>query len=185
MSDLRPPGWEEYDAIQSIIEGVDEVTRQHEAVWGVGRLDLLVSDELRVKFRKQIDRFNAAIYDHNLDAVRKSGEAMKRAWITLAEAAIAAGHKPLEPEVWEIAMPDGKVIAFTKTNAEAAVVTRSGRYLDVWTVEEVARIIHKFPEIALAKQTFPGAMIKSARVRPSVIDWKIGDDIPFLGEEVT
>lgn len=181
IRDSRPPGWAEYDAIQSVIDGLDQVAREHEAKWGVGRLELLVSDELRERFRKQQFRLNAAIGEHDLDAVRKSGEAMRRAWGVLEVSAIEAGQKPLEAEVWEIVMPDGRVAAFVKTNAEAAVATRSGRYLDVWTMEEIARVIYKFPEIALAKQTFPGASVISARHKnlPDPIDWNTGDEIPF------
>lgn len=182
MKDLRPPGWAEYDAIQSVIEGVDEVAKRYEAKWGVGRLDLLVSDDLREKFRKQQSRFDAAIMEHDLDGVRKSGAGMKRAWEALDLSAIVGGHQPLEPNVWEVAMPDGHVIAFVQTNAEAAVITRSGRYLEVWTVTEIARVIEKFPDIALAKQTFPGATVKAVRFKKPV-DWSMGDEIPSFDDE--
>lgn len=179
IHDPRPPGWSEHKAMAVIIDGLDEVSRSYEAKWGVGRLDLLVSDELREKFRKQVIRLNQAIIDHDLEPLRKSAEAMKRAWVVLESAAIADGRKPLEPDVWEIPMPGGRVVAFTRTNAEAAAVTRSGRYLDVWTVNEIARVIDKFPEIALAKETFPGALVASVRTKLPAVDWATGDEIPF------
>jgi hypothetical protein len=179
VRDTRPPSWAVYDAIQSVIEGVDEVARQNEARWGVGRLDLLVADDLRERFRKQQRRLDDAISQHDLGAVSRAGEAMKRAWSALDQAARAAGHPELQPNVWEVAMPDGRIVAFVQSNAEAAILTRSARYLDVWTAEEVALVIAKFPEIALAKQTFPGATVKSARMKPRPIDWAVGDEIPF------
>jgi hypothetical protein len=182
MNDLRPPGWSEYDAIQSVIEGVDEVAKQYEAKWGVGRLDLLVPDDLREKFRKQQFRFDAAIMSHDIEAIRKSGAAMKRAWEALDAVAVECGNQPLELNVWEVAMSNGHVAAFVQTNAEAAIVTRSGRYLEVWTLAEVARVIDKFPEIALAKQTFPGATVKVVRFKKPV-DWSIGDEIPSFDDE--
>jgi len=154
---------QQHDAIQSVIDGVDQVASEMEAKWGVGRLELLVDDELRTKFRRQLERFNDAIQGYDLERVRQTGGGMRRAWEALDKAAAIVGAKQLDPEVWEIAMPDGKVIAFCKTMPEAFHVARAGRYIDVWTVEEVARLIEKFPEIALAKETFPGALIKSAR----------------------
>jgi hypothetical protein len=175
--DVRPPGWSEYEAIASIIDGVDAVTKEYERIWGVGRLDLLVSNELREKFRKQQKRFNDAITDHNLESVKKSGDAFKRAWHVLGNAAVDAGHFPLRPEVWEISMPDGSVAAFVRTNAEQANITREGRYLQVWTMEEIARVIAKFPEVAIAKQTFPGATVQSVKNKNT---WKVEDEqIPF------
>src|SRR5678816_873764 len=152
-----------YDAIGSVVDGLDEVARQQEAKWGVGRLELLVDDELRTKFRRQLRRFNEAITDNDVERVRQSGAAMRRGWEALDQAATKAGAKPIDPEIWEINLADGRVVALCKTIPEAFAVSRSGRYIDVWTVEEIARLIEKFPEIALAKETFPGALVESAR----------------------
>jgi hypothetical protein len=35
----------------------------------------------------------------------------------------------------------------------------------VWTIEEIRRLIEAWPQIALAKQSFPGAEVTSARMK--------------------
>lgn len=172
-------GWQEYDAIQAVIDGVDQCAREMERKWGVGRLELLVEDDLREKFRRQLRRFNDAITERDVYKVRQAGAGMRRGWEALDGAAASAGAKQLDPEVWEIRMPDGRVAAFCKDNTEAYAATWTGRYVDVWTVDEIARIIEKFPEIALAKQTFPGVTVTNVRSKriPEPIE-----EIPFEEE---
>lgn len=169
-------GWQEYDAIQAVLDGVDEFARQMERKWGVGRLELLVDDDLREKFRRQLRRFNKAIQEHEVAGVRKAGAAMRRGWEALDHAAERAGAKQLDPAIWEIRMPDGRVAAFCRDSSDAYAATWTGRYIDVWSVEEIARIIESFPEIALAKRTFPGVTVTNIRAKriPEPID-----EIPF------
>lgn len=155
----------DYEAIQSVVDGVDEAARQQEVKWGVGRLELLVSDELREKFRKQLRRFNEAVIAHDVERVRQAGQAMRRAWEALDRAAEQADAKVLDPEYWEIGLSDGRVIALCRTKHDAYERHRQDRYVDVWTTEEIARLIESFPEIALAKSTFPGARIESVRAK--------------------
>lgn len=160
----------EHDAISSVVAGVDEAARLYETKWGVGRLELLVSDALREKFRKQLRRFNEAITASDVERVRQSGGAMRRAWEALDVAATQAGAAVCHPDVWEIGLSDGRVVALCRTRAEAFSVWYAGRYVDVWTGEEIARLIEKFPEIALAKSTFPGALVESARSKQPAED---------------
>jgi len=155
----------DYDAIAAVIDGVDATARGYEDKWGVGRLELLVSDELREKFRRQKVRFDEAIQDHDVVRVRVSGAAMRRAWEALDKAAQEAGAKELTPEVWEIETTDGRVIAFCRHFADSYSVFRSGRYVEIWTPEEIVRLIEKYPEIVLGKKVFPGAYVESVRTK--------------------
>jgi hypothetical protein len=164
-SQQRRIGWQEYDAIQSVVDGVDEVARQQEAKWGVGRLELLVSDDLREKFRRQLRRFNEAVTEHDVERVRQAGAAMRRGWEALDKAAAEAGAPTLDPDIWEIPLSNGRVVALCRGRADAFAAARAGRHIDVWTTEEIARVIEKFPEIALAKQTLPGALVERIRVK--------------------
>ncbi len=153
----------DYEAIQSVVDGVDETARQQEAKWGVGRLELVVPDELREKFRKQLHRFNEAVAAHDVERVRRSGASMRRAWEALARAAEQSGAEVLDPEYWEMALSDGRIIALCRTKHDAYERHRQDRYVEVWTTQEITRLIESFPEIALAKSTFPGAVVESAR----------------------
>lgn len=161
----QTPAYSKYDAaaIDSVIDGVMATQRQYEDKWGVGRLELLVDDELRLKFRDQYNRFNEAVMEHNVVLVRTRGAAMNRAWVALDQAATAAGAPTLHPEVWEIELPDGRVIAFCRHLHDSFHVARSGRAIEIWTPEEIVRVITSFPEIALAKDVFPGATVVSIK----------------------
>jgi len=162
---LQVPEYSRYDAdaIDSVIDGVMATQRQYEDKWGVGRLELLVDDELRLKFRDQYNRFNDAVMEHDVVKVRLRGAAMQRAWAVLDQAATAAGATTLDPETWEFALPDGRVIAFCRHIHDSYYVYRSGRAIETWTPDEIGRLIMAYPEIALAKDVFPGATVVSVK----------------------
>lgn len=161
----KPPAVSRYDdeAINSVIDGVEATARQYEDKWGVGRLELLVDDELRLKFRQQYERFNNACMAHDVVRVRMAGAGMIRGWQTLDKAAVEAGAQPLDPQTWEIQLPDGRVIAFCRHLHDSFHVARSGRNIEIWTPEEIVRVITAYPEIALAKSVFPGATVVSMK----------------------
>jgi len=163
MDNISNATFVDHAAIQSVVDGVDEVARQQESKWGVGRLELLVSNELRTKFRRQLQRFNDAIASNDLEKVQTTGEATKRGWLILDQAAAAAGAVPLSPEYWEFQLSDGSVVAFCRNGYDAHAVVREGRRLQVWSADEIIRLIESNYEIVLTKQMFPGAEVVSAR----------------------
>jgi hypothetical protein len=157
--------WQEHDVISAVTAGVDAVAVEMESRWGVGRLPLLVSDELREKFSRQLRRFDQAIVSNDIERIRQTGAATKRAWQALDQAATEAGQQQLQPDAWEVRLADGRVVAICRTNADAHAEVRSGRHLEVWTIDEIARIMFAFPGLGTAKQTFPGATVESVRSR--------------------
>lgn len=184
------PSPEDAATLQALFEGVDGAREEAEREWGRERLPLLVSTELREKFRRQETRWSQAIQaawnaDHltgaMLDAVRSAAGGMQRAYAAISAAAAEAGHRPIAPWVWEVPLPDGKVAAFVQTNDEAAKVLADGRHLVVYTLAEVGHLIGTMlPEaLQLAKLHFPGAQIQPPS-RPVDTSWvKHGDPIPF------
>jgi hypothetical protein len=171
-----PISWQVYEAIASVTAGVDEVARQMEDRWGVGRLPLLVGDEMREKFNRQLRRFDEAIVSNDVERVRQTGAATTRAWQALDQAATDTGQQQLQSDCWEVQLEDGRVVALCRTNAEAHAEVRSGRHLEVWTVDEIARIMFAFPGLGNAKQIFPGALIESVRTRQPVYPPNALDD---------
>ena len=93
----------DYSLAQAILDGVDEAVAASERVWGVGRLRLLVDDDLRARWDRQWAAWCAACEAYDLAAVRNQGAAVRRAIGVLEAAARAAGHGPLKPQVWEVA----------------------------------------------------------------------------------
>lgn len=168
-----------YAAIGSAIDGVDKVASDMERKWGVGRLRLLVPDDLRERFDLQKLAFDKAIEANDVDTVRRTGAAMQRAWAALDRVATEAGAQPLSPEHWECVAPDsGEVFAIVRSNAEAAALLREGRAMQVYTLDEVARLLAGFPELAKAKAAFPGIEVSAVRSR-APFDEAHGDELPF------
>ena len=166
-------------AIKSVIDGVDHVAVEMENEWGVGRLRLLVGVDMRERFDRQAELFNEAIYTNDVEAVRRHGEGMRKAWQALGKYASECRFCRIEPTIWEVNGPDG-IIAVVRTIPEAYSIVREGRAAEVWTLEEVARVIVAHRDtIGEAKRVFPGAEVIDVRVKP--VDWKNGDEIPWAG----
>jgi hypothetical protein len=142
--------------------------------WGIGRLELLVTDEQRARFRRQREKLNIAIIARDADAVARHAAAMGRAYSILDAEAIAAGHTPLNPNVWEVQLSDGRVVALVKTNAEASLAARQEGYAAVWTLREIAKLIEANGSIMPEwLPTLPATAPKA------VLDDISDDEIPF------
>lgn len=162
------PKWQEtvgmYIAGQAEIDEADKVASEMEDRWGVDRLRMIVDAGLREKFDRQRYLFNRAIWHGDLEEVRREAKRMIAAWRALDRAAgeMNAPPQPLPAEVWEVAVGRG-VAAIVKTNEDARRVTADGRHVAVYTLQEIGRLLAQFPELAKAKQVFPGAEVKGAR----------------------
>ena len=168
-----------YLAIQSVADGVDHVAVEMERKWGAGRLRLLVPIELRERFDRQMAKWADAIRRNDVADVTLHGAATERAWRALDAAAEAAGASPLAPVVWETATDQGEVIAIVRSVEDARAVAVDGRQVQVWTLDEIARVIGAYPTVGQVKQVFPGATVTAVRQKPEP-DWSVGDDIADL-----
>lgn len=169
------------DAIAAAIVGLDRDARALETRWGVGRLLVLADDLLRERFRRQARRLDELVAgDAPAREVLAHIEATRRGWQALERAALAAGHAPQPPEVWDVVLPDGTVAALVRDAADASLVVASGRAVSVYTLAEIAVLLARYPQIIAAKQHFPGATVTAIRPRMPPIDWEGGgDDLPF------
>jgi hypothetical protein len=163
--------------MKAVVDGVDHVARSMESKWGVGRLRLLVDDELRTRFDRQVEKWGVACQQYEPSGIKRHGDAMRRAWSALDTAATKAGALALEPETWESRLENGSVLVVCKNNVEAYAVARAERGkrdIQVWSLDEVARVISARPEIGEIKKHFPGATVKSVCTKES-----FDDSIPF------
>jgi len=167
--------------VRAMLESLDERAHAMERKWGVGRLRLLVSELLRVKFDAQKERLDDAIRSGQERYIALQIDGMKRAWAALDKAAHEAGEKPLAPEVWECVLPStGEIVSLVRTEVEAHHVARECRVL---TVAEIAHLIEAAGNGVLeVKRVFPGASITGIRLK-APIDWSRGDEIPTFGNE--
>jgi hypothetical protein len=188
QADTRPLGSEHswartngtYISGRAYIDGADETASEMEAKWGADRLRLLVPPDLREKFDRQRYLLNQAIWHGELEDVRRESGRMVNAWLALDRTATEAGKQPLPPAVWEIALGDGSVAAIVPDHARAAMVNGEGRQVAVYTLDEIARLLTNYPEVAKAKLVFPGATV--TEVRRSVSDplsevWDTKEDL--------
>ncbi len=137
--------------IKAVIDGVDHVAVEMENEWGVGRLRLLVGDDMRERFDRQAQLFNEAIITNDAKAVRRHGEGMRKAWQALDQYASECRFCPIEPFAWEVNGPDG-IIAVVRTNPEAYAIVREGRAVEVWTLDEVAQVIARAIRVAVTPE---------------------------------
>ena len=185
-----------YVAGTSVIDEMDLVALAMERKWGVDRLRLLVSAELREKFDRQRYLVNQAIWHGELEDLKTQTKRMMAAYRVLDREAEQAGKPQLshltevQVPVMEAALKDGRVLMIV---ADEHALTLAGRLQDdrhavVWSVSEVARMIETDAWISAVKLVFPGAEIKGVRSPARVTDpldkvrdtsGGIDDPVPF------
>jgi hypothetical protein len=173
--------------IAHLVGVVDAHAREMNKRWGHNRLPYIVPVELAGKFKEQHYAWQKACFEcagsllvADLERVRKIAEAMLRAYAALERAAIDGGMSPAPPNAWSFETEDGKPIIIVQTVPEIAQVDNP-HGAQVWSLEEIGRIITNWPQLVLAKQLFPKAEVIQLRTPKAVID-KLDDElstIPF------
>lgn len=170
---------------QIAIEALDEVARQMELKWGVGRLPSLVAafdPELAQRFWSQLGKLNAACATGALEEQEVHATRMRAAWIRLSREAEAAGCEPIKPKRIEGRLQDGRLLVVVDGPEAAWAVANDDRAAVVWSIEEICRVLWQFEMVNDAKITFPGAKVEQVRVDPERtkprVDWSKGDDLP-------
>ena len=161
------PTWQSHPSTyiggQAEIDEVDLVARDMEARWGADRLRLMVDPELRAKFDSQRHKLDRAIWYGSLDDVRTEARRMIKAWKALDAKATEMGRERLKPTVWEIPLPNGTVAALVRYNEDVKDVSADSRWVQIYTMDEIGRLIAGFPEIVRAKEIWKGAEITAVR----------------------
>ena len=160
----------------------DKAVLTMDARWGTDVLQTLVSPELAARFARVRVALDAAIEaGDDSTAIEKFGSVV-RGLTALEEAALAAGHKPLEiARWWATRADDGRKYLFTQNEDDARVAARQGRWegFQIWSLPEVIRVLEdkSFESVLKAKGLWPEAAVVKV-VKPPV-DWRSGDEVPF------
>lgn len=162
-----------YLAGQEAVDTLDLVAIDMERKWGAGRLRLLIPEDLRTRFDRQRLLTNEAILNGKLEDVRRETRRMITAWKAADQAAESdPAVKRLPEAVWEISLEDGSVAQIVRDSSvaglQAAQEAISGRKVAVYTLEEVGRLLSRFPSLYQTKAAFPGATV--TKIRTSVTD---------------
>jgi hypothetical protein len=160
---------EDAATLQAMIEGVDNEAKTHERTWGLDRLPSLVDDGLRARFYRQQAKWSAAIDD---------------AYETQTCPLTHIQLETISADVWEMRLSDGSKAALVRSVAEAGHLLTTGRddgrYVAVWTLDEIVNVIAVNVERAILK-----AKVVSASLPKVDRSWvREGDAIPFGGDEV-
>lgn len=175
----------QYISGRSHLDEFDLVAREIEAYWGCDRLRLLLSVEHRERFDRRRYELNRAIWEGDLEDVRREVALSIKAWRACHEMAKAAGHRRMQPDVWEMAMPDGSVLVLCRNMEDMQLVRPDGRKMAVWSLEEVCNMIANNEVWASAvKIECPGAKVTRIRQASDPLsgldaDRKLDDPIPI------
>lgn len=165
---------------------LDRLSSDLDRKWGVNRLIHLAAPDLRARFMGAHDLRNGE-YEFATEERRQSLDAMmERAWLALERAAIAAGHEPLPPAIYEAPLdPDDPafgVLALCLDDEHAQVVrlraNAEERNVKTWTMAEMALFVQRSEMVNAIKHEFPGATVRTQRPRRIELP---EDDIPFGG----
>lgn len=170
---------------QIAIEALDEVARQQELKWGVGRLPALVAafdPDLAARFWSQLEKLNAACETGYLEGQETQANRMRNAWMALDRAAEAADCPPLDPRYMEARLPDGRLLIVCADPQSAHRMANDNRAAVVWGIDEVVRVAWGHDLLNQAKTLWPGARVVETRISPEAakppIDWSRGDYLP-------
>jgi len=171
---------------QIAVEALDEIARQAELKWGIGRLPRSVQTDLAERFHRQLAKLNDAITEEatggSVANVEHEAGRMVNAWRALDAAAEAAGALPLSPRTLEGRLPDGRLLVVCADPESAHRVAGDNRAAVVWSMDEICRVLWQFEMVNDAKITWPGAKVESARIDPErvkpPVDWSKGDPMP-------
>jgi hypothetical protein len=178
-----------YIARQAHIDEVDKLAAKLETKWGCGRLRLLVGPELREKLDRQRYLFNQAIWYGELEDVRREAERMCNAWRFLDNEATALKLPPADERSLEVTLNDGTVVVICADPSAVAAQVLDERRKQIWTLDEIGRVLDAFPALSKAKHTFPGAEVIQARRRVSdalqgLADSEAPIDQPFARDAI-
>lgn len=161
-----------YIAGRAMLDEMDGVAIEMERKWGAGRLRMLVDVDLRERFDRQRYLVNHAIHHGDLEEVRVQAQRMIKAWRAADRVATEAAQPRMASGVWEIALANGRVLALARSASEAATYDAGGRQVELWTLDEVARMVEGGHFIQSVKRAFMGAEVVAVRTT-------VGD--PLLG----
>jgi len=163
--------------VSAAVNSVDEVARNLEQKWGIGKLERLAPPKLAVAFAQATENFNAACEGDDLKYLIAKCDNLIDGWKVLEETAIKNGHKPTDVDIWyAVAPPDQGSYSFAlvKHPADLASVSREDAQR-AYSMDEVIRIINDWESrmVKEVKEHFPKSHITKIETK------EFNDEIPF------
>ena len=169
------------NAINQLIWQLDEVAIRYECIWGVYKLESLATGTLAEKVQLQVDKLNDAISACDLNEVRELVAGTIRMYDALEKNALALGHKPCDPDYWEIKI-GAKIYRVVKSVSDARSLHRpdGDKGVTIVTLEELARM-YDAQGNKLMDTIVKSGKAELAGLPVSKINWVTGDSLD-MGE---
>jgi len=162
--------------VNRIIDRLDQVAIDYEARWGVNRLEGMVTDDMKAKWMRQLEKVNQAIQDKNPIVLKELMEGTIRGWKALEDNALANGYQPNDPRYVEYQHPSGTLYKICYTVADAKLLAHQATEdCRIVTLQEMANLMNE------RENQVYGLSVKIDQVEEKItfFDWKEGDTIPF------
>lgn len=158
---------------------LDNLARHYDAVWGIDRLVTLVPPAMAERYGAAIAHLMSCYDAENpADTAAAAANCMK-GLDAMNAAAIAAGHKPADPRVWQIEI-DGRIYGFVEDAAFVAIAERGNPGVKIVTLRQAVNslAITENAVVDAAVKNFPGATVTAIRPR-SQLEESLDDEIPY------
>ena len=163
-----PAMWSDdrYKIVKSAFDAVDEVARQMQHKWGIGKLERLASPQLAISFNRARVNFSDAANGDDENYMAQKAANLIAGWKALEQYAKKNGFNPTQGAVMYLIAPadaGGGSYAIIGHSCDSKAVTEPVER--VYTADEVIRIIQRWENTNLGdmtskvKEYFPDAEI--------------------------
>jgi hypothetical protein len=147
---------------ESLVAKLEQVKKDHDARWGIKRIEMLVDANLRMKLTQQLERVFSAQQDRDIERMEKAIAGMIKGYGVLDAWALDNNieEKP-EVNAVEWVMQDKSIMVVVQTHNDAVYYQQfrpelSNRH--IWSMEELELLLESdvIKDIMKAKALLPG-----------------------------
>ena len=155
---------------ESLVAQLERVKKDHDARWGIKRIEMLVDANLRVKLNQQLERVFSAQRDRDIERMEKAVQGMIKGYGVL-DAWAVDNNIEQKPEInaVEWVMQDKSIMVVVQTHNDAIYYQQfrpelSNRH--IWSMEELELLLESevIKDIMKAKALLPGT--RMTRIAP-------------------
>lgn len=137
-----------YEVHEAIVATLEDVALRLVQRWGRGKLERLASPQLAVAFQQAKQNYEKATLDNDVKYIAQKAKNLIQGWQALEKYAKQQGHKPEPSKVWYAIAPiecDAFTYAIVRDQSDMQFVDKESADR-TYTLDEIARILHKFED---------------------------------------
>jgi hypothetical protein len=146
---------------ESLVARLERVKNDHEARWGIRRIEMLVDSSLRLKLEQQMERVFNAQKERDIEKMEKAVNGMVKGFGVLDQWALDNNIEQPSINAVEWVMQDKSVMVVVQTHADAIYYQQfrpdvGNRH--IWSMEELELLLQSdiIKDIIKAKALLPG-----------------------------